>query len=169
MAKEQDNRMVPRDSDRSGISPFGMWEDLDDLFNSFRRDMDRMFWSPLAPEPMRIRVMNRPGYMPMNLEDKGENFLLTVELPGVKKEDAKISLDEDVLSICVESNDEKEEKEEGNYLFRERRSYSCSRSIRLPQEIDGSKVSAKMVDGVLHIELPKMNPREKVVREINIE
>ncbi|MGA1872439.1 MAG: Hsp20/alpha crystallin family protein [Thermoplasmatota archaeon] len=169
MAKEQEKRMVLRDGDRSSMSPFGLWEDFDDLFNAFRRDMDRMFLSPVSTEPARIRVFRRPSYMPMNLEDKEDMFLLTVDLPGIDKDDAKISLEEDILSISVESKEEKEEKEEGRYLFRERSSHSCSRSIRLPQEVDESRIKAKMIDGVLHVELPKSNPKEKVVKEINIE
>ncbi|MFW3146086.1 MAG: Hsp20/alpha crystallin family protein [Thermoplasmatota archaeon] len=169
MANGHDKRMVLRDSDRGNLSPFGMWDDFDDLFNAFRRDIDRMFWNPMVPEPPRIRVFRRQSYMPMNLEDKGENMELTVELPGIKKEDAKISLDEDILNISVETEDEKEQKEDGKYLLRERSSFSCSRSIRLPQEVDESKVSAQMVEGVLHVTLPKKHPQKKEKTEIKIE
>ena len=168
MANGQDKRMVLRDSDRGTVSPFGMWEDLDDLFNTFRRDMDRMFWNPMVPESPRIRVFRRQSYMPMNLEDKGESLELTVELPGINKEDAKISLDEDILNISVESKAEKEEKGEDYYLLRERSSFSCSRSIRLPQEVDESKVSAQMSDGVLRVTLPKKHPQKKERTEIKI-
>ena len=69
----------------------------------------------------------------------------------------------------MKGQDEKEESEEGKYLFRERSSFSCSRCIRLPENIDEENVSAKMIDGVLHIEIPKAEPEKKEVKTIDIE
>jgi HSP20 family protein len=168
MVKEQDKRMVVRNGDKGVFTPFGLWEDFDDLFNAFKSDMDRMFWSPISREPSKIRVFPGRTYMPMDLEDQGDKLELSIELPGAKKEDAKISLEDNVLTISVESKEEKEEKEEGRYLFRERSSMSCSRSVKLPVEVDEGKVSARMDNGILKIEMPKVHPKEKKAKEIKI-
>jgi HSP20 family protein len=104
----------------------------------------------------------------MDLEDHGDKLELSVELPGAKKEDAKISIEDNVLTVSVATKEEKEEKEEGRYLFRERSSMSCSRSVRLPVEVDEGKVSARMDNGILKIEMPKVHPKEKQAREIKI-
>jgi len=165
---EQNKKMTVRNGDRGAFAPFGLWEDLDGLFNAFRSDMDRMFWSPMAREPARLRLIQGKSYMPMDLEDHGEKMELSVELPGTKKEDARISFEDNVLTISVGSKEEKEEKEEGRYIFRERSSMSCSRSVRLPVEVDESKISARMDNGILKIEMPKVHPGEKKAKEIKI-
>jgi HSP20 family protein len=164
-------KVVVRNNDNRMTEPFGMWDDFDNIFNAFRRDMDRMFWGPSIGSPLvpRMRVIRRGYQMPMNLEDKENSLLLTIEMPGVKKEDTKLSIEDGLLTISVKGRDEKEESEEGKYLFRERSSFSCSRCVRLPENIDEENVSAKMVDGVLHIEIPKIEPEMKEVKEITIE
>lgn len=164
-----DNRMILRGNDRRSVSPFGLWTDMDDLFDSFRRDIDSMFYDPLNMIPMkprRVRMINR-AYMPMNLKDGDENLDLTIEMPGVDKDDVRISIDEDILTVSVEQKEEEEEKEEG-YLLRERSSYTCKRSIRIPTEVKGDDVSAEMKDGVLHVTLPKVEPQEKKVHDIKV-
>ncbi|MGA1820133.1 MAG: Hsp20/alpha crystallin family protein [Thermoplasmatota archaeon] len=167
----KDDRNIMVRNDRAKMAdPFWMWRDFDDIFNSFRRDMDRMFLEPslgFVPTP-RVQVLRRNYNMPMDLEDKGDKLLLTVEMPGVKREDAKITIEDGVLSVLVDSSEERKEEEEGKYLYRERSSFSCTRCIRLPEEVDEENVSATMVDGVLHVEIPKANPKEKVVKEIEI-
>jgi len=162
--------MVVRNEPADMPAPFGLWEEMDDLFNTFRRDMDRTFWDPFGGESHlpRLRMRRMHHYMPMNLEDKGEVLLLTVEMPGVKKEDTKISLDDDILTISVDSKEEKEETDR-SFMLKERSSYSCQRSIRLPQEVMGEKVSARMEEGILHVTLPKKHPKEKKPKEIKVE
>jgi HSP20 family protein len=171
MAGNENKKIVVRNRDQNLIDPFGMWDDFDSIFNAFRRDMDRMFWSPSIRSPVvpRMRVIRKGYQMPMNLEDREGSLLLTVEMPGVKKEDTKLSIEDGLLTISVKGEDEKEESEEGKYLFRERSSFSCSRCVRLPENVDEENVSAKMVDGVLHIEIPKNEPEKKEAKEITIE
>lgn len=164
----EDKRMTVRDGDRRGVSPFGLWSDVDDLFDAFRKDIDRMFMDPWARTTVRpIRVRPAANYMPMDMEDDGENLKLTIEMPGVRKKDVKLSINEDILTISVDSKEDKK-KEEKNYLLRERSSYQCERSVRLPTEVQGEKVEAKMDEGVLHVTLPKVHPKKKEVHEIKI-
>ena len=80
-------KVVVRNNDRRLMDPFGAWSDFDDIFNAFRRDMNRMLWdpSPSFGTTPRMRVIRRGYQMPMNLEDKEDSFLLTVEMPGLHK------------------------------------------------------------------------------------
>ncbi len=164
----EDKRMTIRDSDRREVSPFGPWSNVDDLFDAFRRDIDTMFMDPWARTTVRpIRVRQAPTYMPMDMEDDGENLKLIVEMPGVKKKDINLSINEDILTISVDSSEDKKE-EKKNYLLRERSSFQCQRSVRLPAEVQGDKVEAKMEEGVLHVTLPKVHPKKKETHEIKI-
>ncbi|MBN1389771.1 MAG: Hsp20/alpha crystallin family protein [Candidatus Thermoplasmatota archaeon] len=168
---EDDRNIVVRNERTKMADPFWMWRDFDGIFNSFRRDMDRMLWEPALgfdPSPRR-QFVRREFALPMDLEDKGDKLLLTVDMPGVRKEDAKITIEDGVLSLLVDSKEEKNEEEDGKYLFRERSSFSCTRCIRLPEEVDEEHVSARMVDGILNIEIPKKDQKEKIVKEIDIE
>lgn len=166
MANSKENKMVVREEPQRSI---GLWEDMDDLFNSFRRDMERMIWDPFPVRAVpKLRVLRRDYRMPMDLVDEGENYKLTVDLPGVKKDDVKISINEGILSVNVEGKEQKEEKSE-NYLMKERSSYACSRKIQLPGEVDEDKVKANIEEGVLNIRLPKREPEKHKPREIKIE
>lgn len=65
-------------------------------------------------------------------------------------------------------SDEEKKEEKKNYLLRERSSYKCERSVRLPAEVQGEEVEAKMEEGVLHVTLPKVHPKKKETHEIKI-
>jgi HSP20 family protein len=77
------------------------------------------------------------------------------ELPGVKKEDIKVNIDGDAVSITAEARVEKEAKEGERVLHSERFVGKVSRAFRLAEEIDESRASAKYSDGVLELTLPK--------------
>src|SRR5512132_1056962 len=86
-------------------------------------------------------------------EDEKE-YLVKCELPDVKKEDVKVSVQGDVLTITGERKSEKEEK--GKKFHRVERAYgSFYRSFTLPEAADGSKVAAEFKDGLLNVHLPK--------------
>ena len=163
-----ENRLVLRNGDRRSVSPFGLWSDMDDIFDSFRKDIDSMIMDPLGRVAVRpYRVKHVSSYMPMNLKDEGEYLDLTVDMPGVVKEDVKLSIDDDILTLSVDSKEEKEEKDEG-YLLKERSSYTCQRSIRIPLEVKDDEIEANMENGVLHVKLPKVHPKKKEKTEITI-
>ena len=86
-------------------------------------------------------------------EDDKEN-LIRADLPEVKKEDVKLTVQNDVMSISGERKYEKEEK--GKKYHRVERAYgSFMRSFTLPEDADGSKVSAEYKEAVLNVRLPK--------------
>jgi HSP20 family protein len=89
------------------------------------------------------------------------------EIPEMKKEDIKINVHDDVLTISGERKYEKEEK--GKKYHRVERAYgSFMRSFTLPEEADGTKVSAEYKDGVLKVHLPKSEKAKPKAIEVKI-
>jgi len=89
-----------------------------------------------------------------NIKETNENFQIELAVPGLKKEDIKIDLDQDVLTISSEQKEEKTE-EKDNYTRREFNYSSFRRSFYLPEIADTDKISAEYKDGVLNILIPK--------------
>ncbi|MBU2973888.1 MULTISPECIES: Hsp20/alpha crystallin family protein [Zobellia] len=90
----------------------------------------------------------------VNIKDNEKSFELDLIVPGRKKEDFNIEVDNELLTISAELKDEKEVKEE-NYTRREFRFSSFKRAFTLPESINVDDIKADYVDGVLKIELPK--------------
>jgi HSP20 family protein len=93
----------------------------------------------------------------VNVRETDKAFFVEVAAPGVKKEDFKIEVEDDLLTISTESKSETEEKDkEGRYTKREFSYHSFSRSFSLdPDAVDTENIDAKYEDGVLHLEIPK--------------
>ena len=87
-------------------------------------------------------------------EQNGE-YKVLAELPGVKKDDIKVSIDGDQVSISAESRLEREAKNGERLLHSERYFGKVSRAFRLGQELDEARASAKYSDGLLELTLPK--------------
>jgi len=95
----------------------------------------------------------------VNVKEDEDKFQIEVAAPGMNKEDFKIKLENNVLSICSEKKEEKEEKKP-NYSRREFSYQSFQRSFTLPEgHVQSEKITAKYNDGILIVELPK---REEV-------
>jgi len=105
----------------------------------------------------------------VNIKEDENNFEVEVAVPGMNKDDFKIELENNVLTVSTEK-EENTASDESNYKRREFRYTSFSRSFSLPESIvDGEKVKAKYTDGVLHIMLPKREEaKPKPVRTIKI-
>ena len=84
---------------------------------------------------------------------KGDNFILRSELPGLKKDDIEITVQDNVVTLKGEKRDEKEIKEDDYYQC-ERCFGAFQRSFELPSAIDRSKIKANFKDGVLNVTLP---------------
>jgi len=95
----------------------------------------------------------------IDISEKNDKILVEAEIPGVKKEDLKITLQDNILTIKGEKKKEEESKD--NNYYRCERSYgSFSRSFTLPVEVNTEKVDAKFNDGMLKIELKKVEPKK---------
>ena len=93
--------------------------------------------------------------MPIEVADKGKEFDIRAELPGVKKEDLDIDIEKDFLKINAKKFDETKEENQ-NYKHSEFSYGEYSRTIQLPEEIDIDKTEAKLEHGVLKIIAPKL-------------
>jgi len=90
----------------------------------------------------------------VDIIEHDKEYLIKAELPEVKKDDVKVTVQDDVLTITGERTLEKEEK--GKKYHRVERAYGrFARSFTLPEDADGNKVAAEFKDGVLKVHLPK--------------
>lgn len=104
----------------------------------------------------------------INIKESDTQFKLEIAAPGLKKEDFKINLENDVLSISAEKNEEKSEKNE-KYTRKEFSYASFSRSFTLPEVADNEKIVANYENGVMTLVIPKKEEaRPKPAREIKI-
>ena len=81
------------------------------------------------------------------------NLVVHAELPGIKPEEVRIEVEDDILTVSGEHEERKEEKDK-HYVRRERRYGSFSRSMALPPGVDASKIKAKTHDGVVEVTIP---------------
>lgn len=99
------------------------------------------------------------------MEDK-DKYVIRADVPGLNKDDIKITLQENVLTITGEKKQEKEQKERAYHLT-ERTYGQFTRSFTLPSKVDPNNIKAEFKDGVLEINLPK-SPESKA-KEIQIQ
>lgn len=103
--------------------------------------------------------------MPIEVADKGKEFDIRAELPGIKKEDLDIDIEENYLRINAKKFDETNE-EEKNYKHSEFSYGEFSRTIQLPEEIDVNKTEAKLEHGILKIVAPKMYKEKQQIKKL---
>ena len=99
---------------------------------------------------------NEANMMKTDIKEHDGGYELTVDLPGVKKEDIKAELNDGYLTISAENNTNKDEKDEnGKYICRERYSGSYSRSFYVGDAITEEDIKAKFENGTLKLDIPK--------------
>ena len=104
--------------------------------------------------------------MALDIVEHENDFEIMANLPGIKKENVKISVNDNQLIIEANMEEKKEEKK-GTVYRSERYSGSYRRSLFLPENADNTKISAKMEDGVLILSIPKRN--QSPHKEISID
>ena len=105
--------------------------------------------------------------MPIEISDKGEEFDIRAELPGIKKEYLDIDIEDNYLRINAKKFDETKE-EEKNFKHSEFNYGEFSRTIQLPEEINIDKTEAKLEHGVLKITAPKLHKDKEKSKKIQI-
>jgi len=128
--------------------PFRELEEMSDRLN-------RVFGRPTMQREGSKETMTVADWSPaVDIGESEKEYLIHVEVPEVKKEDVKVSVQEGVLTIHGERKREKEEK--GKKYHRVERSYgSFARSFTVPDGVDETKVTAEFKDGMLNLHLPK--------------
>ena len=112
-------------------------------FNEFERYLDRQ--------------IDTTGYrgLPLDVVENEEGYVVKASVPGINPDDVEITIEEDVLSIKGEFTKDSEAEEE-TYLIRERRAGGFGRSIRFPVEVNVEAVEATYENGVLTLNVPKV-------------
>jgi len=122
------------------LTRFEPFRNFDDMFKGF---MVRPVISEMEPE------------IKMDVSEDDKAYTVRAEIPGVKKDDIKVAVEGNQVSISAEVKKEKEEKE-GKKVIRSERYYGkVYRSFSLAQEVDQNAAKAKYSDGVLELTLPK--------------
>lgn len=104
------------------------------------------------------RTMNIPA---VNIIEQKDDFMVSLAAPGLKKDDFRIDVEGNMLTISSEKEETKEEKDKK--FTRKEYSYSSfSRSFTLPDEINKEKIDARYEDGVLKISLPRKEESKKI-------
>ena len=127
------------------MSALTRFERMDDLFPEFFRRFARPT-SLAEGTPQDIRI---------DVTENDKDYAVRAEIPGAKKEDIRVTVDGNFVSISAEVKKEKEEKSGSRVLLRETYIGSVARGFSLAHEIDDKAVVAKLQDGVLKLTLPK--------------
>ncbi|QNJ98567.1 Hsp20/alpha crystallin family protein [Constantimarinum furrinae] len=137
---------VPKNGSLASTSSnvnFPSWSTwLDDIFN---RDLPSVFTSNFNTGMSLPKV---------NIKESDDAFMVEMAVPGLKKSDFQIELDNQVLSISTETKEQNEQKE-GNYTRREFGYSSFKRTFTLPETVNDEQINANYKDGILSILLPK--------------
>lgn len=105
----------------------------------------------------------------VNIREQENGFEIHLAAPGVRKEDFKINLDRNVLTISSENRTENEEKDEKGGFTRREFNYSAfSRSFTLPEVVDAERIDASYEDGILKINVPKKEVTMQNVKTIEV-
>ncbi len=129
-------------------NPFNELEDISNRLN-------QIFGRPAAQSEAGQQMLKMADWAPsVDISETDKAFLIKAEIPEVKKEDVKVTIDNGMITIHGERKMEKEEK--GKRFHRIERSYgSFVRSFRLPDGVDESKTKAEFKDGMINVTLPK--------------
>lgn len=120
-----------------------------DPFEQLFPEMFRRFARPLR------FAEDAPGQISIDVTENDKDYQVLAEIPGAKKEDIRVTVDGNFVSITAEVKKETEEKSGGRVLLKETYFGSASRGFSLAHEIDAKGVVAKLEDGVLKLTLPK--------------
>ena len=126
-----------------------------DPFETAGRDFDNVLTRLFGGRDLQA---NGGGWAPygVDVREDADHLYVEAELPGYKKEEVNVTLENQTLTISAEHNAEKSEgQEKGDWLLRERRYNRFLRSFTLPPTVDEQKVDAKLTDGVLKVTLNK--------------
>lgn len=140
--------------------PFRELEEMSDRLN-------RMFARPATRTNGKETMVVADWTPTVDISETDGEYQIKAEIPDVKKEDVKVTLEDGVLTIQGERKQEKEEK--GKKYHRVERSYgSFVRSFSLPDLIDEEKVKAEFKDGVLNLHLPKSEKAKPKAIEVKV-
>ena len=120
-------------------------------------------------EPFGGYDYSESGLMTTDVKDTDKGYEVTMNMPGVKKEDVKAELKDGYLTVSAETNTKKDEKaEDGKYIRRERYSGSCSRSFYVGEDVQQEDIKAEFKHGILNLFVPKIEAKPAVEEKKHI-
>lgn len=147
--------LTPYNRRSNGIAGRNDFFDMRSIFDNFFDD------------PFRSAFFGSGNPIKADIRETEKEYIIDAEMPGVRKEDIKLDLRDDTLTISVEHNEEVNEEKE-NYIRKERRFGSFSRSFYV-ENVKHEDVSAKYNDGILTVNIPKAEAGKERKRKIEIQ
>lgn len=143
------------------------WDPFNELEEMSNR-LNRIFGRSAMPATTASEMLQMADWTPSaDIQETENAFLVKAEIPGVKKEDVKVTVEGGVLTIRGERKAEKEES--GKKFHRIERSYgSFLRSFRMPEGVDDGAAKAEFKDGMLNITLPKSEKAKSKAVNIDV-
>jgi HSP20 family protein len=129
------------------------WDPFSEM-TTLRNAMDRLFEESFVRPSSLLTEGEGRGTLALDMYQTGNDVIVKASLPGFKPEEVDISITGDILTIRGEHKEEKETKEE-DYLYKERRYGSFSRSVTIPVAVKSERAEATFENGVLTLSLPK--------------
>ena len=135
---------------------------VDRLFqNTAGRILEDDFWG--------FNGVNPNVNVPVNIKETEKSYELQLVVPGLKKEDLKVGLNKDLLTVSFEQHQEHtDQSKQDGWIRKEYQNRSFSRSFSLDDAIDATRIEAKYTDGILFVTLPKKEGAQAVSRHIEI-
>ena len=135
---------------------------VDELFQTnLNRFFDDRYWG--------FSGLQSEGRVPVNIHETNTAYEIELVAPGLKKEDFQLSLNGDMLTISFEHTQEKSGGEDQNWIRREYRMGSFSRSFQVDGTVDVDKATARYENGVLFLNLPKKEEAKRISRRIDVQ
>ena len=132
-------------------------ENLMDVFNDFDRDFFRGFWRP----EQALYGKNAQRMMKTDVKETETGYEVDIDLPGFKKDELHLELHDGNLTITAQKGlERKEENKDGKMLRQERYAGTMSRSFYVGDHLTEEDIRAKYEDGVLHLMVPKKDPKK---------
>ena len=141
---------------------------MDDLLsNDWEHDFDRAM---KAAAPRGMFGKRAANVMKTDVRENKDSYDVFVDLPGFKKEDVKLDLDNGYLTISAEKGLDKDEqeKESGRYIRRERYAGACSRSFYVGEDVQQEDIKAEFKHGILKLFVPKKEAKPAVEEKKHI-
>jgi HSP20 family protein len=150
-------------------TPFGtlsrLEQDMERMFNEFRRRPLLSFWEPDRWWPGRTLGLQMPA---VDVYEEKDDVVVKAEIPGLSKEEIEVTLTDSTLTIQGERKKEEETKEK-NYYCSERSSGSFARRLELPADVKADQAKASFKDGILEIRLPKTEEAKKKAVKVKVD
>lgn len=156
------NSIIKRTNGTSNLPTRPVTGLIDQLFqNNLNRFFNDDFWG--------FNGVEHQVTVPVNLKETDKAYEMQLIAPGLRKEDFKLNVTNELLTVSFE---QKEEQEQGNkdegWLRKEYKMQSFSRSFNLDDSVDINKISAAYNNGILHLTLPKKENAQRISKSIEV-